>query len=91
MDELVGSVVLHNSSIKNAVCCIEEMSELTKVLTKKLRNSEKFSKEHLTEELAHVLLMCNVIATEYNINENDILEIQKDAVLRMEEENGVRR
>ena len=84
MDELVERVVLHNASVKNAVCCIEEMSELTKVLTKKLRNSEKFSREHLIEELAHVLLMCNVIATEHGINHDDIFALQKDAVKRME-------
>ena len=85
MNELIERVIIHNTSEKNAICCIEEMSELTKVLTKKLRNSEKFSREHLIEELAHVLLMCNVIAVEHGINEDDILEVQKDAVKRMEE------
>lgn len=85
MDGLVEKILIHNASVKNTVCCIEEMSELTKVLTKKLRNSEKFNREHLIEELAHVLLMCNVIAVEHGINEDDILEVQKDAVKRMEE------
>jgi len=88
---LVESVLTHNSSEKNTVCCIEEMSELTKVLTKKLRNSEKFNREDLAEELAHVLLMCAVIASEYEITVEDVLKIQKDAVRRMEEEDGVRR
>lgn len=89
MDDLVERVVLHNASTKNAICCIEEMSELTKVLTKKLRNDKKFNRDILVEELAHVLLMCNVIATEYGIPYDDILTIQKNAVQRMEEEDGV--
>lgn len=89
---LVAAVFTHNSSEKNTVCCIEEMSELTKVLTKKLRKSEKFNKEDLTEELAHVLLMCGAIAWEHGISDDDILEVQKDAVKRMEEGiDGVRR
>ena len=88
---LVMAVLNHNSSEKNTVCCIEEMSELIKVLTKKLRKSEKFSIEKLTEEISHVLLLCNVIAAEHGIREKDILKEQMDAVQRMEEEDGVRR
>lgn len=91
MDNLVEKVALHNASTKNAICCIEEMSELTKVLTKKLRNDKKFNRDILTEELAHVLLMCNVIATEYGISSDDIFNIQKNAVQRMEEEDGIYR
>lgn len=83
---LIEDVIQHNSREKNIICCIEEMSELTKVLTKKLRMSPKFTKEKLTEELGHVLLMCNVIANEYGISKNDIFEMQQDAVRRMKEE-----
>lgn len=91
MNELVERVVLHNTSMKNTVCCIEEMSELTKVLTKKLRNDKKFNRDILLEEVAHVLLMCNAVAAEFAISNAEILEVQKDAVKRMEEEDGVRR
>lgn len=83
---LIDEVIEHNSRNKNIVCCIEEMSELTKVLTKKLRMSDKFTKESLTEEIAHVLLMCSVVATEYDISESDIYAVQQDAVQRMKEE-----
>ena len=31
MNELVEKVVEHNSTEKNVICCIEEMSELTKI------------------------------------------------------------
>ena len=85
MNELIERVIAHNTSEKNTVCCIEEMSELTKVLTKKLRNSEKFNRGDLAEELAHVLLMCNVIAAEHGISEYVIRDYQEDAVKRMEE------
>lgn len=84
---LYEECVLHNSRMKNIVCCIEEMSELTKVLTKNLRMSPKFSMDKLKEELAHVLLMCNVIASEYGITDDDILMLQQDAVRRMKEDN----
>lgn len=82
---LVDDIIQHNSREKNIVCCIEEMSELTKVLTKKLRMSPKFTKEKLTEEIAHVLLMCHVIAVDYNISEDDVFSAQQDAVQRMKE------
>lgn len=84
---LVEAVYLHNSSEKNTICCIEEMSELTKVLTKKLRQSEKFNIESLTEELAHVLLLCDVLIKEHEINRCDILAEQESAVNRMYRED----
>lgn len=83
---LIEEVIEHNSKNKNIVCCIEEMSELTKVLTKKLRMSPKFNRDILTEEIGHVLLMCSVIANEYDISEEEIYNIQQDAVRRMKED-----
>lgn len=84
-EDLVEAVYLHNSNIKNTVCCIEEMSELTKVLTKFLRESPKFNKADLTEELSHVLLLCDVMIRQHGIDRNDILEHQRKAVDRMYE------
>ena len=83
IDGLLDEILYYNSSNKNSICCIEEMSELTKVLTKKLRNSPKFNNDILLEEVAHVLLMCQVIAKEAGLDANDIFEVQKDAVRRM--------
>lgn len=82
---LVEAVYLHNSNTKNTVCCIEEMSELTKVLTKFLRESPKFNKADLTEELSHVLLLCNVMIRQHGLDKNDILEHQRRAVNKMYE------
>ena len=53
-------------------CAIEEMSEVTKVMTKFLRNSCKFSIDDLTEELAHSLLMLDIIKNRFNIKDEDI-------------------
>ena len=86
VEDLVGAILEHNSSVKNTVCCIEEMSELTKVLTKKLRQSPKFSEEKLLEELSQVMLMCCVIAKEHNLEEADILHVQFETVRKMHEE-----
>lgn len=61
-------------------CTIEEMSEVTKVLTKYLRNSRKFSIENLTEEIAHSLLMLQVIQHRFNILDVDI---NKEQVLAL--------
>lgn len=84
--KLINEVYAHNTRPKNMICCIEEMSELTKVLTKELRNDPKFTTEKLAEELAHVLLMCNVIAYDYGIEPDIIYWNQQDAVRRMKEE-----
>lgn len=81
---LIERVNNYNNKQTSIICCIEEMSELTKVLTKDLRYSSKFSKEKLTEELSHVLLMCDVIKDLYEINDNNIYSEQLNAVERME-------
>jgi len=60
-------------NINDAIyCTIEEMSEVTKVLTKFLRNSHKFSIDDLTEELAHSFLMLDIIKNRFNIKDEDI-------------------
>lgn len=84
--ELIEEVVQHNSETKNIICCIEEMSELIKVLTKYLRESPKYNHLKLKEELGHVLLMCNVIAYKFDISEDDILKEWKYAIERMNED-----
>lgn len=55
-------------------CTIEELSEVTKVLTKFLRQSKKFSIENLTEEIAHAQLMLDVTKNVFEINYEDILK-----------------
>jgi hypothetical protein len=63
-------------------CAIEEMSELTKVLTKRLRNSSKFTISKLEEELGHVYLLCDLIKDKFNISEEAIYDHKLDALTR---------
>lgn len=53
-------------------CTIEEMSEVTKVLTKFLRASRKFSRDDLTEEIAHALMMLTAIKNMFEIPDENI-------------------
>ena len=61
------------------ICTIEEMSELTKVLTKYMRNSEKYRREDLVEEMSHVLFQIEVLRQCFNIVDSEIEEEQLDA------------
>ena len=83
MDSLVKEVAEFNSEEKNVICCIEEMSELIKVLTKKLRNDHKFSREKLVEEIGHVMLMCCTVAETNGITREEIQDSWMDAIYRM--------
>jgi predicted house-cleaning noncanonical NTP pyrophosphatase (MazG superfamily) len=85
MDRLVQEVAESNSEEKNVICCIEEMSELTKVLTKKLRNDHKYSREKLVEEIGHVMLMCFAVAETNGITKEEIQDSWLDAIYRMRE------
>jgi len=82
--KLSKRIIVHNNYDTNVACCIEEMSELIKVLCKEQRKSKKFSMENLKEEISHVILMCSVIAIENNITNEDLYNIQINAVERME-------
>lgn len=62
------------------ICAIEEMSEATKVMTKFLRFSHKFNKEYLTEEIAHTLLMLDVVRNIFGLPDADIKAYQIQAL-----------
>mgnify|MGYP003595134329 CR=1 FL=1 len=64
------------------ICTIEEMSELTKVLTKYMRNSEKYHREDLVEEMSHVLLQIEVLRQCFNITDSEIEDEQLDVGYR---------
>lgn len=64
------------------ICTIEEMSELTKVLTKYMRKSDKYNREDLVEEMSHVLFQIDVLKIAFNIQEMEIEEEQLDAGYR---------
>lgn len=67
--EFIGDKNMHDM----VVCTIEEMSEVTKVLTKFLRCSNKFDLDDLTEELAHAMLMLDVTRSIFHIESEEIV------------------
>lgn len=52
----------------------EEVGEVGEVLRQEIMNPKKFSKEHLGEELADVMVFTLLIAKEYGINMSQELE-----------------
>lgn len=62
------------------ICTIEEMSEVTKVLTKYLRKSGKFNMDDLTEELAHAFLMLDIVKRLFGVDDGQILSEQLAAL-----------
>ena len=64
------------------ICTIEEMSELTKVLTKYMRNSEKYHREDLVEEMSHVSFQIEVLRQCFNITDSEIEDEQLDVGYR---------
>lgn len=65
------------------VIAIEEMSELTKEISKDLRG--KGNREHIIEEMADVQLMLDQIKEYYNISQDDIYKIKRKKILRTQQ------
>ncbi len=75
---------INNESLKrNAICLIEEASEVIKAMTKILRYGvTPTRKVQLIEEMSHVLLMIQVISNKLDITDNDIEYFQLDIMNR---------
>lgn len=82
IDDLTFRLATERDVTVACTCAIEEMSELTKVLTKKLRNSNKFKIEDLEEELSHVFLMCEVLKVKFDVLESKIIEYKMEVLDR---------
>jgi NTP pyrophosphatase (non-canonical NTP hydrolase) len=72
LDMLTKKLAKEQSIEKTMICTIEEVSEVTKIITKYLRQSEKFSIEDLTQEVAHALLMLDTVKNVFNIQDEEI-------------------
>ena len=72
MDTVIETLkckLIETRSVEDSIyCTIEELSEITKVLCKFLRKSDKFNIDDLIEELSHSLLMLDVIRKRFNIS-----------------------
>ena len=62
------------------VIAIEEMSELTKEISKDLRG--KGNREHIIEEMADVQLILDELKEYYNISQEDIYKVKRKKILR---------
>lgn len=62
------------------VIAIEEMSELTKEISKDLRGKGK--REHIIEEMADVQLILDELKEYYNISQDDIYKVKRKKVIR---------
>ena len=60
------------------------MTEATKVLTKWLRGSSKFTPEKLTEEVAHALMMLGCVKQLFDLDDKNILDEQLKACRKWE-------
>ena len=81
MIDLAELVYQNNNKDHIENCLIEEMSELTKAITKSRRG--KTNIDNITEEIGHVMLMCSSLIKCYGIQEYCILLEANDAVNRM--------
>lgn len=64
--EILKAAIDKNGKIMQSIVAIEEMSELTKELSKMMRGEG--NKDHLLEELADVYIVLEEIQMMYNIN-----------------------
>ena len=69
--------------VNQMVKAIEEMSELTKVLTKILGLGTTVSREELIEEIADVTIMMEQLRLMYNIND-EVCEMMDSKIRRLE-------
>jgi len=88
MKLLAYDVRMHNSPAKTEIYTIQEMSELTKEISKYQLGLG--NKDHLTEELAHVILMAYALMYLYGINESDLQTEAEKAVCKMHKQSPLR-
>lgn len=81
--EIMQEAIKKYGIAMQTVVSIEEMSELTKELTKLLRG--KGSKKALTEEVADVLIMITQIQLMFGICDEDVKEVMDSKLKRLKE------
>lgn len=70
------------------ICAIEEMSELTKEISKHIRHGEwSDGHERMSEEIGHVILMVFSLMIQQGISIDEVLNSMFDAVDRMSKAN----
>lgn len=66
--EIYNKIIKQNGVEHQIKVCIEELAELTKELTKHIRNDTNENRMHLAEEIADVKICLEQLILYYNIN-----------------------
>ena len=80
---VIRQVIDQNGHKMQSVIAIEEMSELTKELSKMIRN--KGNHNHLVEELADVMICLMQVREMYNIKDNELQNMINYKLERLKE------
>lgn len=82
-ERILEKIINHYSKEQQVIQSIEEMSELTKELTKNINRG----KENITEikgEIADVMIMLSQLITIYGIDQDEVIEEMKMKLERQE-------
>jgi NTP pyrophosphatase (non-canonical NTP hydrolase) len=83
MNDISRKAIQHYGETIQMFVAIEEMSELTKELTKHMRGED--NKEAMTEEIADVYIMIEQVMYMNEISLNDVVEKMHEKLNRLKE------
>lgn len=83
MNDISKKAIQHYGETIQMFVAIEEMSELTKELTKHMRGED--NKEAMTEEIADVYIMIEQVMYMNEISLNDVVEKMHEKLNRLKE------
>ena len=86
MNDISRKAIQHYGETIQMFVAIEEMSELTKELTKHMRGED--NKEAMTEEIADVYIMIEQVMYMNEISLNDVVEKMHEKLNRLKERMG---
>lgn len=81
-EEIIEAAIKKYGVVMQTVVAIEEMSELTKELTKALRGKENI--EGIVEELADVYIMLNQVQMMFGISDDRVQEMMDLKIQRLD-------
>jgi hypothetical protein len=81
LKDILKEAIIHNGAVMQMIVAMEEMSELTKELSKSIRGFE--NRDALIEEVADVHIMLMEIELIHNISEKELYEKVEMKALRL--------
>lgn len=82
-ENVLKEVIARNGAVYQEIIAIEEMSELTKEITKNIRGS--VNRDHIIEELADVYIMLRQLEMIHHIDSFELLEMIRKKTERLKE------